>query len=182
MNVAPGQLAVLLLIDPDVFGDERGFFLETWRRGRYAEAGLDIDFVQDSLSRSRRGILGGLHFQNPSAQGKLVMAPRRQGVRCGGGSPAQLAYVWPLARRVSLGGEQAPVLSPPRIRPRISGGERDGAVPLQVHRSIRAANECAVRWDDRKLAIAWPIANPVLSAKDAHAPCLSEIPADRLFQ
>ena len=65
MNVLKGEIAGLLIIEPKVHGDARGFFLETWNRGRYREAGLDVDFVQDNVSFSRRGTLRGLHFQNP---------------------------------------------------------------------------------------------------------------------
>lgn len=61
-----------LIIKPNVFGDERGFFLESWNQGRFAEAGLDVAFVQDNHSRSQKGVLRGLHFQNPGPQGKLV--------------------------------------------------------------------------------------------------------------
>lgn len=72
MIIETTPLSGLLLIRPDVFGDERGFFQETWNLRRYTEAGLDRHFVQDNLSLSRRGILRGLHFQNPKPQGKLV--------------------------------------------------------------------------------------------------------------
>jgi len=72
MNVIACRLPGLLIIEPKVFGDSRGFFMETWNRQRYREAGLNADFVQDNLSLSRRGALRGLHFQNPSPQGKLV--------------------------------------------------------------------------------------------------------------
>ena len=72
MNVQRCQLDGLLIIEPKVFGDARGFFLETWNRRRYREAGMDADFVQDNVSFSRRGTLRGLHFQNPKPQGKLL--------------------------------------------------------------------------------------------------------------
>ena len=72
MKVLRSDIAGLLVIEPQVFGDARGFFLETWNRRRYGEAGLEADFVQDNVSFSRRGILRGLHFQNPNPQGKLL--------------------------------------------------------------------------------------------------------------
>ena len=62
----------LLVVKPDVFGDSRGYFQETWNKEQYTKEGLDVDFVQDNLSFSRKGILRGLHFQNPGSQGKLV--------------------------------------------------------------------------------------------------------------
>src|SRR3974390_1589324 len=72
MNVTSGRLSGLLLIEPKVFGDSRGFFMETWHQNRYREVGLFDAFVQDNVSFSRRGALRGLHFQNPAPQGKLV--------------------------------------------------------------------------------------------------------------
>ena len=72
MKVLTCDIAGLLILEPQVFGDARGFFLETYNQRRYREAGLDATFVQDNLSFSRRGILRGLHFQNPNPQGKLL--------------------------------------------------------------------------------------------------------------
>src|SRR5512145_341043 len=72
MNVITCDIPGLLLIEPKVFGDARGFFLETWNQKRYEDAGVSGRFVQDNISFSRRGILRGLHFQNPRAQGKLL--------------------------------------------------------------------------------------------------------------
>jgi len=72
MKIEKTPLQDLLIIEPQVFGDSRGFFLESWSRARFAQAGLDIDFVQDNHSRSTRGTLRGLHFQTVHPQGKLV--------------------------------------------------------------------------------------------------------------
>lgn len=72
MNVIETAIAGVLIIEPRVFGDQRGFFMETWSASTFAAAGLDLDFVQDNHSRSQKGVLRGLHFQNPGPQGKLV--------------------------------------------------------------------------------------------------------------
>ena len=72
MQVTPTELPDVLMIEPRVFGDERGFFFESWYRRAFAAAGLPVDFVQDNHSRSRRGVLRGLHYQLAHAQGKLV--------------------------------------------------------------------------------------------------------------
>ncbi len=72
MELIPTVIEGLLIVEPRVFGDERGFFQESWNRRTFAELGLDLDFVQDNHSRSAKGVLRGLHFQNPSPQGKLV--------------------------------------------------------------------------------------------------------------
>jgi dTDP-4-dehydrorhamnose 3,5-epimerase len=181
LHLTPCQLDGLLLIEPDVFGDPRGYFLESWNRRRYAEAGLDIDFVQDNLSLSRRGILRGLHFQNPNAQGKLVMVlegevfdvavdlrrssktfSRWEGVRLSGEDKRQL-YVPPgFAHGFQVVSESALFL-------------------YKCTAAYSPADERAVRWDDPELAIAWPIPEPVLSGKDAKAPLLRELPPDWLF-
>lgn len=72
MNVVETPIPDLLIIEPKLFGDERGFFLESWNRKTFDALGLNLDFVQDNHSRSSRGVLRGLHFQNPNPQGKLV--------------------------------------------------------------------------------------------------------------
>lgn len=72
MNVIECAIPGPLIIEPKVFGDERGFFMESWNAATFAAAGLDLNFVQDNHSRSSRGVLRGLHFQNPEPQGKLV--------------------------------------------------------------------------------------------------------------
>lgn len=72
MNIVECAIAGPLIIEPKVFGDERGFFTESWNAQAFAEVGLDLAFVQDNHSRSRKGVLRGMHFQNPAPQGKLV--------------------------------------------------------------------------------------------------------------
>ena len=72
MNIIETALPGVLIIEPRVFGDARGFFMETWNAAAFAAAGLDLAFVQDNHSRSQKGVLRGLHFQNPGPQGKLV--------------------------------------------------------------------------------------------------------------
>src|SRR3712207_9081382 len=76
MNLIEADLPGVLIIEPKVFGDERGFFMESWNGRRYEEAGLPGRFVQDNLSYSKAGVLRGLHFQNPNPQGKLVSVLR----------------------------------------------------------------------------------------------------------
>ena len=72
MNVQETPLSGLKIVEPKIFGDQRGYFFETWNRKRYAKAGIDVDFVQDNLSLSRSGVVRGLHYQYPETQGKLV--------------------------------------------------------------------------------------------------------------
>ena len=72
MKIIPCDISGPLIIEPQVFGDDRGFFMESWNAAKFAEAGLDLNFVQDNHSRSQKGVLRGMHFQNPAPQGKLV--------------------------------------------------------------------------------------------------------------
>lgn len=76
MNIIETNLPGVLIFEPRVFGDARGFFMETWNAAAFAAAGLDLTFVQDNHSRSQKGVLRGLHFQNPCPQGKLVRVTR----------------------------------------------------------------------------------------------------------
>ncbi len=78
MKLIATPLEDAFLIEPKVFGDERGFFMESWNEATFSEAGLPLAFVQDNHSRSARGVLRGLHFQNPNPQGKLVRVVRGQ--------------------------------------------------------------------------------------------------------
>ncbi len=76
MKIVPCEISGPLVIEPTVFGDARGFFMESWNEERFREAGLDLEWVQDNHSHSHRGVLRGLHFQNPRPQGKLVRVSR----------------------------------------------------------------------------------------------------------
>ncbi|MGB3795223.1 MAG: dTDP-4-dehydrorhamnose 3,5-epimerase [Alteraurantiacibacter sp.] len=76
MKIVKTAIEGPIIIEPQVFGDERGFFMESWSQAKFAEAGLDIPFVQDNHSRSQKGVLRGMHFQNPGPQGKLVRVVR----------------------------------------------------------------------------------------------------------
>jgi dTDP-4-dehydrorhamnose 3,5-epimerase len=181
MKVSRGDLAGVVLIEPRVFGDARGWFLETWNQQRYLDAGLAESFVQDNLSFSRRGSLRGLHFQNPCPQGKLVSvldgAVFDVVVDIRRGSPTFGHW-----RGVTLTGETKQQLYVPT-------GFAHGFLTLTdtalFHYKCTAPyspkDELAVRWNDPDLGIAWPMPDPILSSKDAAAPLLREIPEPRLF-
>jgi dTDP-4-dehydrorhamnose 3,5-epimerase len=181
MNVIKCDLADLLVIEPDVFGDHRGFFAESWNRQRYREAGIDFDFVQDNFSFSRRGTLRGLHFQNPTAQGKLVSVWQGE--------------VWDVAvdlRRASptFGRWHGVTLSADNKRqffvpPGFAHGFVVTSDTALFHYKCTAAyskeHERGFRWNDPALGIQWPVTDPILSTRDAAAPLLQDLPADLLF-
>ena len=137
MNVIETELAGVLIVEPDVFGDARGFFMENWNGARYEEHGIKDRFVQDNLSFSAHGVLRGLHFQNPKAQGKLVSVLRGEvfdvAVDIRVGSPTFGRWTGVIALRR----EQAPVLGATGLRPRLRRDRRERALLLQVHPLLR---------------------------------------------
>ena len=181
MNVIRGPISGLLTIEPKVFGDARGFFLETWNLDRYRAAGLDADFVQDNLSFSRRGILRGLHFQNPKPQGKLLQV--------------LLGEVFDVAvdiRRSSptFGKWHGLVLSAENKRQfYIPPGFAHGFVVLsetalfhyKCTECYSPKDEMAIRWDDPDIGVEWPLKEPLLSERDVKGLRLCDVPAERLF-
>jgi dTDP-4-dehydrorhamnose 3,5-epimerase len=175
VKIIPTAIPEVLLIEPNVLGDSRGFFVETWQADRYAAAGIAGPFVQDNLSRSGRGVLRGLHLQNPGPQGKLVsvLAGRVLDVAVDvrRGSPSFGAHV-----AVELGGENRRQLWVPR-------GFAHGFVVLsdsadffyKCDAPYSRSAEIAVRWNDPALGIPWGIAEPILSERDAAAPMLADL-------
>ena len=176
MKVTPTELPEVLLIEPRVFGDARGFFLETFQAERYSAAGVAGAFLQDNLSRSAKGTLRGLHFQEPRAQGKLVLVLR--------------GAVWDVAVDVRRGSPRfgrwvgLELSEENRRQLWIPPGFAHGFCVLSETADFfykctalyAPETERAVRWDDPALAIRWPVAAPLLSAKDRAAPTLAEAP------
>ncbi len=166
-----------LEIEPRVFGDARGFFMESWSRRAFAEIGIDHDFVQDNHSRSARGVLRGLHFQDPARQGKLV--------RVGSGRAWDVAV--DIRRASPTYGQWAAVeLSSEKnnlfwVPPGFAHGFlslEDGTDFLYKCTDYYAPeHEHAIRWDDPDLAIAWPLAGiePQISSKDEAATAFRDI-------
>ena len=178
MKATPTALPEVLLFEPKVFGDARGFFLESWNARTFRElTGLDVDFVQDNHSRSVRGVLRGLHYQlPPHAQGKLV--------RCAEGAVFDVAV--DLRRSSpSFGRWVAAELSDENKRQLwIPPGFAHGFLALSQYARLLYkttdyyAPQCdrSLRYDDPTLAIAWPDLGiePIVSDKDRAAPLLAE--------
>jgi dTDP-4-dehydrorhamnose 3,5-epimerase len=181
MNIIPGQIPGVRIIEPDVFGDARGFFLETWNRSRYAAAGLDVEFVQDNLSFSAQGILRGLHFQSPNPQGKLVQVLQGE----------VLDVVVDLRRSSPQFGkwESIALSAENKRQVYVPPGCAHGFVVVSpaalFHYKCTALyspkDEMTLLWNDPDLGIRWPLTNPQLSAKDQKGLRLRDIPTDRLF-
>jgi dTDP-4-dehydrorhamnose 3,5-epimerase len=176
MRVLPTELPEVLLIEPDVYRDSRGFFLETWHQGRYEAAGIPGPFVQDNHSHSARHTLRGLHAQREHPQGKLVRA-----------SAGEMFDVAVDIRRGSprFGRWVGFVLSGENFRQLwIPPGFAHGFCVLseQVHVEYKCtgyyhkSDELAIAWNDPEIGIEWPVTHPTLSDKDrAAAPLRAQI-------
>ena len=180
MKVEATKIPGLLVIEPAVHGDERGFFMESYSRDRYAEAGLPRDFVQDNLSLSAKGILRGLHLQHPDDQGKLCSVLEGEvfdvAVDVRLGSPTFAQWVG-----VTLSSEnKRQFYIPPGFAHGFCVVSERAMVSYKCTDFYSAPNELGVAWDDPEIGIDWPISSPQLSGKDRENPMLRDILADRL--
>lgn len=171
MEVVKTPIEGVLLIKPQVFGDERGYFVETWQKERYEAAGINLPFVQDNHSKSTKGILRGLHFQKQHPQGKLVMVSLGEvfdvAVDIRKGSPTFGKWFVAILNQEN----QNQLWIPP--------GMAHGFVVLSdvAHFHYKCTDfyhpgdEGSIRWNDPTIGIDWPYKEePVLSAKDQIAP------------
>ncbi len=180
MKVTPTRLSDVLLIEPDVYGDARGWFMESWQAERYQTQGIQADFTQANLSYSEYGVLRGLHYQYPEPQGKLVMVVSGTvfdvavDIRRGSATFGQWAGL-------ELSGENHRQLWIPE-------GFAHGFQVLSAHavfayfctRKYCADYDAVVACNDPDIGVQWTLPPAGLSAKDAAAPRLSAIDADRL--
>jgi dTDP-4-dehydrorhamnose 3,5-epimerase len=176
MNIIKTKLNDCLIIEPKVFGDERGFFLESFHQQRYEQqTGITQAFVQDNHSRSAKGVLRGLHFQKTRPQGKLVRVVR--------GEVFDVAVdIRP--QSATFGQWEAVILSEENKRQFwVPPGFAHGFQVLSDFADFEykctdyyfPEDEGSLAWNDPQLAIDWPIQTPLLSAKDAKAATLSEL-------
>ncbi len=180
MKVTETELEGVLLVEPHVFSDTRGHFLEAYQETRYAEAGIHGPFVQDNLVKSERHVLRGLHLQNPHGQGKLVQALEGEifdaAVDVRWGSPTFGKWFG----AILTAADHRQIYVPPEFAHGYVVVSYGALVSYKTTDFYTPEAELAVAWDDPEIAIDWPIANPVLSERDAAAPRLSEIPQARL--
>jgi dTDP-4-dehydrorhamnose 3,5-epimerase len=175
MKLIETELPGVRIVEPDVFRDERGFFLETYHAGKYAESGIPGPFVQDNHSFSVRGTLRGLHAQRRQPQAKLVRAVEGEmfdvAVDIRRGSPDFGRWVG-----ITLSGANFRQLY-------IPPGFAHGFCVLsdQVHVEYKCTalydpvDELTIAWNDPTIGVAWPVEEPRLSPKDAEAPTLAEL-------
>ena len=175
MNIIKTKLSDCIIIEPKVYGDDRGFFLETFQAERYATAGITLPFVQDNHSRSSKGVLRGLHFQKTKPQGKLVRVVRGE--------------VYDVAVDIRLGSPtygrwEAVVLSEDNKKQFwVPPGFAHGFMVISDFADFEykctdyydPTDEGSLLWNDPDLNIPWPIESQVLSEKDAWAPLLANL-------
>lgn len=179
MNVVACAMQGPLILEPKVFGDDRGFFMESWNASLFVELGLDLNFVQDNHSRSQRGVLRGMHFQNPGPQGKLVRVV----------SGAVFDAIVDLRRSSDTFGQwMGVVLSAENKRMFwVPEGFAHGFLTLEdntdfLYKCTSAylpENEHSLAWDDPSVGIEWPLEGlePKLSAKDLRGLPLERVDA-----
>jgi dTDP-4-dehydrorhamnose 3,5-epimerase len=180
MNLVETDLPGCVIVEPRVFGDDRGFFYESFNHDRLAEHGLSPAFVQGNVSSSAQGVLRGLHYQWPNPQGKYVSVLEGE--------------VWDVAVDIRRGSPHfgkwtAVLLSGDNKRHLwIPEGFAHGFVVLSERAlftylctaTYDPGADANIRWNDADLAIDWPLSDPLLSAKDEKAPFLAEVPSERL--
>jgi len=178
VNIIETAIPGVLIIEPRVFGDSRGFFMETWNAAGFAGAGIDLAFVQDNHSRSQKGVLRGLHFQNPGPQGKLVRVTRGAvydvAVDLRTSSPTFGQSVG-----VELSAENKRMFWVPE-------GFAHGFLTLDDDTDFlykctapyAPQSEFTLAWNDPAVGIEWPVTgfDPIISEKDARGLALGDVP------
>ncbi|TDJ32648.1 MAG: dTDP-4-dehydrorhamnose 3,5-epimerase [Gammaproteobacteria bacterium] len=179
MLLTSTDLPDVLLIMPQVFGDNRGYFMETWNQIRYAAAGLDVDFVQSNVSKSEMGSLRGLHFQFPNPQGKLVYVLQGEvydvAVDVRVGSPHFGKWVGLILSEKN----RHQLYIPPGFAHGFCVTSGSALFAYHCTTPYDPDADGVIAWDDPELGIDWPVEEPVLSDKDATAPKLKDL-LDRL--
>jgi dTDP-4-dehydrorhamnose 3,5-epimerase len=180
MKVIQTSLPGAVVIEPQVFGDARGFFYESYNQAKYADAGITAKFVQSNVSHSSKGVLRGLHYQWPNPQGKLVSVLEGEvydvavDIRHGSSTFGQWAGVMLTADN------HRHFWIPEGFAHGFCVLSEYATFSYQCTALYDAKADAGVRWNDDALGIDWPISNPQLSEKDLKAPLLADIPAERL--
>jgi dTDP-4-dehydrorhamnose 3,5-epimerase len=180
MRVTAASIRDVLIIEPDVFEDQRGAFAETFRADRYALLGLPERFVQDNVSHSVGGVLRGLHLQHPNGQGKLVHTLHGEifdvAVDVRVGSPT-------FGRAVSTtlsAANHRQVYIPPGFAHGFVVTSDAAVVAYKCTSYYAPECEQTIQWNDPRFELSWPVVSPIVSTRDANAPRLAEIPSERL--
>jgi dTDP-4-dehydrorhamnose 3,5-epimerase len=180
MKVLQTALEGVLIIEPDVFRDERGYFIETFHRKRYQQGGVDAEFVQDNLSFSSKGIIRGLHYQFPQAQAKLVQVIKGEvfdvTVDIRRGSPTFGKWI----SVVISDEDKRQIYIPEGFAHGFCVLSDTAFIEYKCSDFYAPESEGGILWSDPDLGIDWPVKQPVLSDKDSNYLCLKDISLNRL--
>jgi len=180
MKITPTDLDGVLIVEPDVYADPRGYFMETYHRERYQQAGIGLHFVQDNLSFSVKGTVRGLHYQMRHPQAKLVQVVRGEifdvAVDIRPGSPSFRRWAG-----IYLSGEnKRQVLIPGGYAHGFCVRSDEAVVWYKCSDFYRPDDEGGINWNDPDLKIDWPVTRPIVSEKDRGFPFLRDLAPGRL--
>ncbi len=175
MKVHTTALEGILIIDPDVFGDDRGFFLETYNKKKYQEAGINCEFVQDNHSRSIKGVIRGLHYQRYPGQAKLVRCTKGRifdvAVDIRKGSKTFGKWIG-----IELSEEnKRQIFIPVGFAHGFATMEDLNDVMYKCSNPYDPKTESGIAWNDRTIGVEWPITDPIISNRDSNNPTLNDI-------
>jgi len=179
-QVTTTSIPEVLIIEPAVFADDRGFFMETYHQAKYTELGIKHTFVQDNFSHSKQGSLRGLHYQLEHAQAKLIQVIRGAiydvavDIRRGSATFGK----WTAVELSETNKRQ--VFIPEGFAHGFCVLSEEADVIYKCSDFYAPGDEGGILWSDPALGIDWPVAEPLLSAKDSGYPCLADVPPERL--
>lgn len=178
MNIVETAIPGVLIIDPVVFDDGRGFFMEMWSAARFRDAGLDVAFVQDNHSRSQKGVLRGLHFQNPGSQGKLVRVTRGAVFDVAVDLRASFATFGKWVGVELSAANRRMLWVPEGFAHGFLTLEDDTDFLYKCTAPYAPQSEHTLAWDDPAVGVEWPDLGiaPIISAKDARGRSLADAP------
>jgi len=181
MKIYKAEIEDILLIEPDEFSDHRGYFLESFRQSWLAKQGLEIDFVQDNVSKSKKNVLRGLHYQ--------IQNPQHKFVQCVSGSILDVAV--DIRKDSKTFGQYVmeelseenhrQMLIPKGFAHGFLAISESAVVAYKCSDYYNRQGERSIRWDDPDIGIDWPVNDPVISAKDRLNPFLKQIEPKDLF-
>jgi len=182
MNIEETKLSGVLILEPKVFTDDRGYFFEIWNSTHYKQSGIPGPFVQDNISFSKKGILRGLHFQYPQSQGKLIQVLSGEVldvvVDIRAGSPTYGQWVG----EVLSESNHRQMYVPPGFAHGYCVTSEAALFSYKCTDFYNPSTEHGIIWNDPDIGIEWPIAQPVLSTKDAVYPGLKDLRPENLPQ
>ena len=170
MKITSLSIPDVKLIEPDIFGDDRGFFMETWSQASFLDAGIDIQFIQDNFSRSNKGVLRGLHYQIQNPQGKLVRCTRGEVFDVVVDLRKSSPYFGNWASVTLSEKNRLAMWIPPGFAHGFLVTSDTADFQYKCSDVYAPAHERTIQWDDSDLNIDWPIGivgAPIVSEKDS---------------